>query len=245
VKITGFEVPASVVTVTEVVPAVPAGDGTATRQLDCSGQAMVATWVPNWTLIWPEELTKLLPVITTICPGVPVDGSTAVSTGAPSDGGVVVVVVAAVVVVVETATGLGELAGAGIVDEAVAGGVVGGELDLVAARLRATDAEVDCEFGLPLPLIDDQLTRATIAATRATETMKIGRVSRRFASLGAVDPAARVGAGASAITYVGGGADGSLASVREGRRSISAWRDRRAASAMAASARALASSAEW
>jgi len=132
---------------------------------------MVATCVPNWTLIWPDELTKLVPVITTICPGVPVDGSTAESTGAPPDGGVVVVVV---VLVVETGTAPGELAGGGIVDDVVIGGSVAGEPALVVGLLRCTDAEVDWEFGGPPPRIDDQLTRAMIAATRTTETMRMG-----------------------------------------------------------------------
>jgi hypothetical protein len=171
VKVTGFEVPASVVTVTGVDPLAPAAGGTATRQLVCSGQAMVATCVPNWTLIWPDELSKLVPVITTICPGVPVDGSTAERTGAPLAGGVVemVVVVAAIVVVVETGTAAGELAGGGMV-----GGSVAGELARVAGLLRVTDAEVDCDFDVPPPRIADQLTRAISAATRPAETMRMG-----------------------------------------------------------------------
>jgi len=172
VKVNGFEVPASVVTVTGVDPLAPAGGGTATRQLVCSGQAMAATCVPNWTLIWPDELTKLAPVITTICPAVPVDGSTAERTGAPLAGGVVVVVV--IVVVVETGTAAGELAGGGTVDEEVVGGSAAGELAPVAGLLRVTDAEVDCDFGVPPPRIDDQLTRAIIAATSASETMRMG-----------------------------------------------------------------------
>jgi hypothetical protein len=243
VKVNGFEVPPSVVTVTGADGVVP--DGTATRQLVGSGQAMRATCPPKEALIWPDGLSRLVPVITTICPGAPLDGSRADRTGPLLDGG-------GVEVVVGTGTTPGELVGGGVVAGGlvagglVTGGLVAGELggELVAGLLRGRDAEVEWAVGVPPPLIDDKLTRATTAATRATDMMRTDRLSQRPRPAAAGPPSGEV-PGPSAAGSVGGGADRPSTPVRRGSPPASGWRERRAASAMAASARASRSWSEW
>lgn len=244
-KVNGLEVPLSVVTVTGTDAVVPASGGTATRQLVCWGQAMTVTCAPKSTLIWPDGLTKLVPVITTICPGAPLDGSRAESTGPPFDDVVVGVVVDGVVVV-EVVVGTGpvaeEPAGGGVLDEELDGGLVAGVLAVVAERLRGTDDEVEWEVGVPPPRIDDKLTNSTTTvATKAAEITRMDRLGQRLRREDAVDPLGGEGAGTSTTACVGGGAGRPSTSVRGGSPPGSERRERRAASAMAARARALGS----
>jgi len=137
---------------------------------------MVVTSAPKWALIWPDGLTKLVPVITRICPGAPLEGSRAVSTGPPPDGGGAVVVVGAGTVV-------GEVAGGRLV-----GGVVAWGPGEAAGRLRGAGAEGGCEVVDPPPLIDDKVTSAAVAPTRATDMTRMARPSQRPRRPDAADP---------------------------------------------------------
>lgn len=142
-------------------------------------------------------------------------------------------------VVVETGPVVEEPAG-GMVDGELVGGVVAGVLAVAAERFRGRDVEVEWEVDVPPPRIDDKLTSTTTAATRAAEMTRTPRLGQRPRREG-VDPAGGDGAGTSAAACVGGGADRSATGVREVSPPGAEWRERRAASAMAARARALAS----
>lgn len=63
-KVNGFDVPPSVVTVTWAVPVAPSVDGTSMRQLVDCGQAMVVVCPPNWAVIVPDGLRRLVPLMT-------------------------------------------------------------------------------------------------------------------------------------------------------------------------------------
>jgi len=89
-----FEVPASVVTVTETDEEPLGGGGTVALHDMVDEQLVGATSLPKRAKTCPLALLKLAPVITTIWPGVPVDGDSELSTGGPpgTTAGTVVVV---------------------------------------------------------------------------------------------------------------------------------------------------------
>ncbi len=86
-KVSGFDVPASVVTVKGTDPVGAVFCGTWTMQLVWAGHATVAVSVPKWAVIWPDGLTRLDPSMTSTSPATPVAGAKVVSCGPVPDGG--------------------------------------------------------------------------------------------------------------------------------------------------------------
>ena len=178
-----------------------------------------------------------MPVTTSTCPATPDDGWSAERTGPPLFGG-------GVTVVVGGGTTAGAEAGGGMVVEEVAGGRMAGASGLVAGLLWGTDAEVECEVVLR-PVVDEETTSAVTAATRPTDMTRRGRLRRRTRGALAVVPPPPDRAGAPVGSSAGRGEERPSTTVPPDWLPAVDWRERWAASAMAASARALGSLSEW
>jgi hypothetical protein len=188
VKFTAFEVPPSVVTVTGAVVAAPVGVGTWSRQLVEVGQAMSAFSPPNWAVIWPEGLTRLLPVTTRTCPAAPLEGSIDESSGPPeADGGTAVGdTVAGGTVVAGTVAGGTVVAGtvvggavvAGTVETELSAGTVG-EWEPAEGLLRGAGTLAEEATGVPWCRVVTTTPTAATATATPSARMRRARGWRR------------------------------------------------------------------
>jgi hypothetical protein len=219
-----LDVPPSVVTVTGTEVDAPVGAGTWSRQLVEVGQAMRAFSPPTWAVIWPDALRRLAPLTTRTWPAVPVEGASDESSG-PAEEPVGLVGVGGLEAAGALAGGGTVVVGAVVVGTVVGGTVVGGAVagvapfagwavvgwDPAAGLLCGAGAECDEATGVPVCRVVTATATATTTAA-ATDATRAAVGHRRDRPED----------------------DGRLESV-------AVWRDRSAASAMAARARALGS----